>query len=462
MPTNAITESPHERLQELGNATIWRLLLKYSLPAVVGTVVMAVYNTIDSIVIGHAIDDPNVVSGIAVTFPVMNLGTALGMLIGAGAATRVSIVMGQDNTRQAEIILGNSVQLTIFIGITYISLFAIFITPILKIFGASPNSLPYAREFMLYILPGMVLMNLTFSYNNIMRATGYPGKAMYTNLIGAGLNAVLAPLFLFGFKWGIKGAAIATDISMLVTSFFVMSHFFRKDTTLHFVRGTFKLDWKVIRAILYIGMAPFLINVAGSAINAIVNNSLLKYGGDDAIASVVVFNRFVTIFVMVVIGICQGMQPILGYNYGSGRFSRLFATLRLAIISSVCITSLGSVIGALNPGLIAGMFMQDEAQIMCAVNCLRITTIGFWIVGFQIVGTNFFQSLGMAGRAVFLSLTRQVIFMIPLLFILPPHFGLDGVWSCYPICDYAASLITAILLMMQIRKIKQKKMELAI
>lgn len=462
MPTSAITESPHERLQELGNATIWRLLLKYSLPAVVGTVVMAVYNIIDSIVIGHAIDDPNVVSGIAVTFPVMNLGTALGMLIGAGAATRVSIVLGQDNTRQAEIILGNSVQLTIFIGITYISLFAIFITPILKIFGASPNSLPYAREFMLYILPGMVLMNLTFSYNNIMRATGYPGKAMYTNLIGAGLNAILAPLFLFGFKWGIKGAAIATDISMLVTSFFVMSHFFRKDTTLHFVRGTFKLDWKVIRAILYIGMAPFLINVAGSAINAIVNNSLLKYGGDDAIASVVVFNRFVTIFVMVVIGICQGMQPILGYNYGSGRFSRLFATLRLAIISSVCITSLGSVIGALNPGLIAGMFMQDEAQIMCAVNCLRITTIGFWIVGFQIVGTNFFQSLGMAGRAVFLSLTRQVIFMIPLLFILPPHFGLDGVWSCYPICDYAASLITAILLMMQIRKIKQKKMELAI
>ena len=462
MATSAITETPHERLQELGNATIWRLLLKYSLPAVVGTVVMAIYNIIDSIVIGHAIDDPNVVSGIAVTFPVMNLGTALGMLIGAGAATRVSIVMGQDNRRQAEIILGNSVQLTIIIGVTYISLFAIFITPILHVFGASPNSLPYAREFMLWILPGMVLMNLTFSYNNIMRATGYPGKAMYTNLIGAGLNAILAPIFLFGFKWGIKGAAIATDISMLVTAFFVMSHFFRKDTTLHFMKGTFKLDWKVIRAILYIGMAPFLINVAGSAINAIVNNSLLRYGGDDAIASVVVFNRFVTIFVMVVIGICQGMQPILGYNYGSGRFSRLFATLRLAIVSSVCITSIGSLIGAFNPKVIASMFMQDETQIMCAINCLRITTIGFWMVGFQIVGTNFFQSLGMAGRAVFLSLTRQVIFMIPMLLILPPHFGLNGVWACYPICDVAASIITGILLMVQIRKIKLKKMNLAV
>lgn len=462
MPKSAITETPQDRLNELGNATIWRLLLKYSLPAVVGTVVMGVYNIIDSIVIGHAIDDPNVVSGIAVTFPVMNLGTALGMLIGAGAATRISIVMGQDNKRQAEVILGNSVQLTIFIGITYITLFAIFITPILKMFGASPNSLPYAREFMLWILPGMVLMNLTFSYNNIMRATGYPGRAMYTNLIGAGMNVILAPLFLFGFKWGIKGAAIATDISMLVTAFFVMSHFFKKDTTLHFVRGTFKLDWKVIRAILYIGMSPFLINVAGSVINAIVNNSLLHYGGDNAIASVVVFNRFVTIFVFIVIGICQGMQPILGYNYGSGRHMRLFSTLRLAIVSAVCVTSVGSLIGAFNPRIIASAFMQDEAQIQCAINCLRITTVGFWMVGFQIVGTNFFQSLGMAGRAVFLSLTRQIIFMIPMLLILPPKFGLDGVWGCYPVCDFAASVITAIMLMVQIRKIKNKKMELAV
>ena len=417
-----------DRLKELGTASIWRMLLKYSLPAVVGTVVMSIYNIIDSIVIGHAIDDPNVVSGIAVTFPVMNLATALGMLIGAGSATRVSIVMGQDDKRMAEVILGNSVQLTVLIGLAYITVFAVFLTPILKMFGASPNSLPYAREFLMWVLPGMVLMNLTFSYNNVMRATGYPGKAMYTNLIGAGLNMILAPLFLFGFKWGIKGAAIATDISMLVTAFFVMSHFFKKESELHFVRGTFKFNWPVIKSILYIGMAPFLINVAGSMINAIVNNSLLKYGGDNAIASVVVFNRFVTIFVMVVIGICQGMQPILGYNYGSGRFDRLFKTLWLAAGSAVVVTTIGSLLGAFNPRVIASMFMQDETQIQCAVNCIRITTVTFWMVGFQIVGTNFFQSLGMAGKAVFLSLTRQIIFMIPLLLILPPHFGLDGVW----------------------------------
>ena len=443
------------RLQELGSGKIWKLLLKYSLPAVVGTVVSAVYNIIDSIVIGHAIDDPNVVSGIAVTFPVMNLATALGMLIGAGSATRVSIVMGQNNKRGAEIILGNSVQLTVLIGITYITLFAIFLDPILKVFGASPNSLPYAREFLLWVLPGMVLMNLTFSYNNVMRATGYPGKAMYTNMIGACMNAILAPLFLFGFHWGIKGAAIATDISMLVTAFFVMSHFFQKKSTLHFVKGTFKFNWPVIKSILYIGMAPFLINVAGSAINAIVNNSLLSYGGDDAIASVVVFNRFVTIFVFIVIGICQGMQPILGYNYGARKFDRLFGTLRLAIICAMVFTSIGSLIGALNPRFIAAMFMQDQQQIECAVNCLKITTIGFWIVGFQIVGTNFFQSLGMAGKAVFLSLTRQIIFMIPLLLILPHYYGLNGVWSCYPICDVVASIVTAFMLVWQIRKIKR-------
>ena len=428
--------------------------MKYSLPAVVGTVISAVYNIVDSIVIGHAIDDPNVVAGIAVTFPVMNLGAALGMLIGAGAATRVSIVMGQNDRARAELILGNSVQLTVVIGIIYISLLAIFITPILYMFGASENTIPYAREFMLWVLPGMVLMNLTFSYNNVMRASGYPGKAMYTNMIGAGLNCILAPIFLFGFHWGIRGAAIATDISMFVTSFFVMGHFFNKKNTLHFVRGTFKLNWEVIKSVLYIGMAPFLINVAGASVNAIVNNSLLHYGGDNSIAAVVVFNRYVTVFVFVVLGICQGMQPILGYNYGSGKIDRLFKTLRLAATTSVVITTIGSIFGALLPAKIAGLFMQDAEQIQAAVNCLKITTLTFWMVGFQIVATNFFQSLGMAGKAVFLSLTRQIIFMIPLLFILPPHFGLNGVWSCFPICDCVSAVIAGCMLYWQLKHIK--------
>lgn len=443
------------RLRELANAPVGKMLVKYSLPAVVGTVVMALYNIIDSIVIGHAIDDPNVVAGIAVTFPVMNLATALGMLIGAGAATRISIVLGQNDKRMAEIILGNCVQLTLIIGLMYITAFAIFLEPILKMFGASPKTIPYAKEFLTWLLPGMVLINLTFSYNNVMRASGYPGKAMYTNFIGAGLNVILAPLFLFGFKWGIRGAAIATDISMLVTSFFVMGHFLNKKSTLHFKRGTFKLNFKVITSVLYIGMAPFLINVAGACINAVINNSLLKYGGDNAIAAVVVFNRFVTIFVFIVIGICQGMQPILGYNYGARKFDRLFRTLFLAAGTAVCITTIGSIVGAIFPRFIASMFMQDENQILCAINCLKITTVGFWMVGLQIVATNFFQSLGMATKAVFLSLTRQVIFMIPLLFILPPHFGLNGVWSAFPISDFTSTVLAVCMLLWQIRHIRR-------
>lgn len=449
------TTNDKERLIELGTGSIPRMLFKYSLPAVVGNIVMAVYNIIDSVVIGHAVPDPNVVAGIAVTFPVMNLGTALGMLIGAGAATRVSIVLGQNDHKRAGLILGNSIVMSIVIGLSYISAFAIFIDPILRMFGASPNSLPYAREFILWVLPGMVLMNLTFSYNNVMRASGYPGKAMYTNLIGAGLNMILAPLFLFVFGWGVRGAAIATDISMLVTAFFVMGHFFRRDVTLHFTPGTYRMKWSVVKSVLYIGMAPFLINVAGASINAIINNSLLEYGGDNAIAAVVVFNRYVSVFIFIVIGICQGMQPIVGYNYGARRYNRLFRTLLLASVSAVAVTSVGSIVGAVAPGAIASMFMTDQAQIDCAINCLRITTLTFWIVGFQVVSTNFFQALGMAGKAIFLSLTRQIIFMIPMLFILPPMFGLDGVWASFPVCDFVATVVAAILLAVQVRRIRR-------
>lgn len=450
------TNATPDRLIELGTAPIGKLLFKYSLPAVIGTVISALYNIIDSIVIGHAIDDPNVVSGIAVTFPVMNITTAFGMLVGAGAATRVSIVMGQNDKRVAEIILGNCVQLTVLFGILYCAVFAFALDPILRMFGASDKSLPYAHEFLIWVLPGLVLMNLTFSYNNVMRATGYPAKAMYTNIIGAVLNCILAPLFLFGFGWGIRGAAIATDISMLVTATWVMSHFFNKKNTLHFTHGAFKFVFPIIRGVLYIGMAPFLINVAGSAVNAIINNTLVQYGGDNAVAAVVVFNRFVTIFVFTIIGVCQGMQPIVGYNYGSGRYKRLFRTFWMAAGVGVVISSLGSIIGAGFPRTIAGMFMQDEEQIECAINCLRITVMTFWMVGFQIVTTNFFQALGMAAKAVFLSLTRQIIFMIPLLYILPPLMGLDGVWSAFPISDFVATLVAGTLLNFQMKKIRRE------
>lgn len=443
------------RLHELANSSIGKLLWKYSLPAVIGTVVTALYNLIDSIVIGHAIDDPNVIAGIAVTFPVMTLSGALGMLIGAGAATRISIVLGQKDKPRAEQILGNSVMLTIIIGITYMVSFFIFLDPILRMFGASDASIPYAREFMQWIIPGMVLINLTFSYNNVMRATGYPRKAMITNILGAVLNAILAPLFLFGFHFGIWGAALATDISMAITAFFVMSHFFNPKNELTFKPHTTKLKWPIVKSIIMIGMAPFLINLANAGINAVMNNSLLHYGGDNAIAAIVVFNRYCTIFVMIVIGICQGMQPILGYNYGAGKYSRLFRTFAMAATAGFCVTTIGSIVAQLFPSYIAALFMQDADQIQAAVTCLGITTLSFWMVGFQIVTTNFFQSLGMAWKAIFLSLTRQIIFMIPLIYILPPFWGLKGVWSAFPISDAIATLVAIAMLIYQIRIIRR-------
>lgn len=449
------------RMLELGSRPVGKLLFKYSIPAVVGMVVQALYNIIDSMVIGHAIDDPNVVAGIAVTFPVMNLATALGMLIGAGSATRISIVLGQNDHRRAQLILGNSVQLTIYIGLAYITVFALFLDKILMLFGASPNTLPYAHEFLMWLLPGMVLMNLTFSYNNVMRATGYPRLAMYTNLLGVAVNLVLAPTFLFGFKMGIRGAAIATDIAMLVTAIFVMRHFFKRESEVHFERGIYRIRWDIIKSIIYIGLSPFLINVAGSVVNAIINNSLLRYGGDNSIAAVVVFNRYVTVFVFIIIGICQGMQPILGYNYGAGNFTRLFSTLKKAAVSATVVTVIGSAVGALFPAAIASMFMQDATQISCAVVCLRITALMFWIVGYQIVVTNFFQSLGMAAKSVFLSLTRQIIFMIPMLLILPPVWGLNGVWACFPVCDFLSAVVATVFLIVQVKRIRGQKRPLS-
>lgn len=446
--------SQDKRLTELSSAPIGRLLWKYSLPAVIGTVVTALYNLIDSIVIGHAIDDPNVIAGIAVTFPVMTLSGALGMLIGVGAATRISIVLGQKDKPRAEKILGNSVMLTIMIGITYMLCFYIWLDPILRTFGASDASIVYAREFMHWIIPGMVLINITFSYNNVMRATGYPRKAMYTNILGAVLNAILAPLFLFGFGWGIWGAALATDISMCVTATWVLGHFFNQSHALTFKRGTYRLQWRIVKSVLMIGMAPFLINLANAGINAIMNSTLLSYGGDNAIAAIVAFNRYVTIFVFVVIGICQGMQPILGFNYGSGRYHRLFRTFYMAAISAFTITTIGTAVARIFPHEIAGLFMQDEQQINAAVNCLYFTTLCFWIVGFQIVCTNFFQSIGMAGKAIFLSLTRQIIFMVPLIIILPNYWGLNGVWSAFPISDAVSTLLAGILIYLQIKQIK--------
>lgn len=443
-----------DRIGELKYLSVGKLLWKYSLPAIVGTVVMSLYNIIDRVFIGQGVG-PDAIAGLAITFPVMNLASALGMLIGVGSSSRVSIVFGQGNKDMAFKILGNSIIMTVVLGLCYITAFAVFMEDILVLFGASEKTLPYAYDFMMYILPGMLFMNLCYSYNNVMRASGYPTRAMVTMFIGAGLNIILAPIFIFVLDWGIKGAAIASDISMLVSAAFVMAHFMSRRSELHFKRGIYRLEKSILLSVVSIGAAPFLINCAGCAINAIVNNMLYRHGGDSSVAAMGIFTTYTQLLVTVVIGICQGMQPIVGFNYGARLFDRLRRTYYLAVgaASAVCVA--GTLFSLAFPHYIAMAFTTDGALINVTSNGLSVAMLMFWGVGFQIVSTNFFQSLGMAAKSIFLSLTRQIIFLIPLLLLLPPCFGLKGVWSAFPASDALAILVTVVLIMREFGKLRR-------
>lgn len=444
-----------ERLTALATRPVGRLLWEYSLPAVVGMLVMALYNVVDRIYIGRGVG-PEAISGLAITFPVMNLSAALGVLIGAGASARTSILLGAGDFRGAARVLGNSLTLTLGIGAAYISAFAIFLRPILMAFGASDTTLPYAYDFMLWLLPGMLMINLTFSFNNIMRASGYPGRAMLTMIIGAALNIALAPIFIFALGLGIKGAAIASDISMTVSMIFVMSHFLDRRSTVHFQRGTYGLSRRVVWAIVSIGAAPSLVNAASCLINILINRSLVAYGSDMAVGAAGIFVTYTSIMTTIVLGICMGMQPIVGYNYGSGQLPRLRRAYWLATAVGTAICAAGCAGGLLCPGLIARAFTTDAMLIAVTERAMRLAMPMFWVVGFQIVSTTFFQSLDKAGKSIILSLARQVLFLIPLLLTLPRLWQLDGVWMSFPASDAAATAVTIVLMIMQMRQLRRQ------
>ena len=451
-----MSDNPSDKkLFELSTVSVGRLLWKYSLPAVVGMLVMALYNVVDRIFIGQWVG-PDAIAGLAVTFPVMNLTTAIGVLIGVGASARVSIVLGAGRPDRAQEMLGNALSLTIINGIIYIGFFMYFIDPLLLLFGASQATLPYAREYMLVILPGCLLTNLTFGLNNIMRASGYPGRAMVTMMIGAVVNVGLDPLFIYVFEWGIGGAALATDIAMLVSAIFVLAHFMRRDSTLRFTRGIYRLRWRTVVAIISIGAAPAVVNAAACFVNAIANNSLLRYGDDRDIGAVGIMVTFTSLLVTVVLGICQGMQPIVGYNYGAGRLDRLRRTYFLAVLAATSLTTFGAVMGVFFPAEIGRVFTTDPALIAATDRALSTCLLVFPVVGFQIVSTSFFQSIGNATESIVVGLLRQVIFLIPLLLILPRYFEVDGVWMSFPVSDAVATIVTAVLIVRTFRQLNRR------
>ncbi len=445
-------QNDSERLYKLDKAPVGKLLWEYSLPAVVGIMVMSVYNVVDRIFIGQGVG-ADAIAGLAITFPVMNVSAAFGVLIGAGASTRTSIVLGMGDKPMAERVLGNSIVMTLIFGTIYIAFFGVFMDQILRLFGASDTSLPYARDYMTYMLPGLLFNNLTYSFNNVMRSSGYPTKAMVTMFIGAILNVVLDPIFIFVFHMGIKGAAIATVISMGVSMAFVLAHFCNSKSEVHFKRGIYKLQWSILLPIVSIGAAPCIVNTAGCAINAVINNTVYNYGGDTGVAAIGIFTSYTQLIISFVMGVCMGMQPIVGYNYGARRYDRLKRVFWLSALVSTVVCVIGALGAQLFPEAISRMFTNDGILIDAGNMVLRLTSLAFWMVGFQIVATTFFQSLGEAGKSIFMSLSRQVIFLMPLLFTLPHLLGYRGVWLSFPVSDVCATIVSVMLLVMQIRKI---------
>lgn len=441
------------KLRELSEMSVGRLLWKYSLPSVVGMMVMQLYNVIDRVVIGQVVG-AKAIAGLAITFPVMNIATALGVLIGAGATARISLFLGAGNFDGARKVLGNSLTLTLTIGFIYLGLFAVFMDTVLRWFGADADTLPYARDFMMYILPGLLMTNLTFSFNNMMRATGYPTRAMLTMFVGFGLNIVLAPLFVYILDLGIKGAAIATDISMTVSMIFVMSHFcWKVNGPVLFTPGTYGLSWPLVWGMVGIGAAPSIVNIASCLINIFINNALKDYGGYEAIAASGIFVTYTSVLISIVLGICQGMQPIAGYNYGHGQPRRVVRVFVLASLAATGITTLGWLGAMTFPEQISRAFVSDDALAQFTGHALSTAMIFFWVVGFQVISTTYFQSIGNIPMSIFLSLVRQVIYFLPLLLLMPRWFGLDGIWYAFPTADVFSTLTTIALVWVSIRKI---------
>ena len=427
---------------ELGTEKIGRLLKQYALPAIIAQTASSLYNMVDSIFIGQGVG-PLAISGLAVTFPLMNLSTAFGTLVGAGAATMLSVLLGQKNYKAANKVLGNVVSLNIIIGLIFMALALVFIDPILYFFGASEKTLPYAKEYITIILIGNVITHLYFGLNAAMRSSGSPKKAMGLTIFTVIFNTILDPIFIFVFDMGIKGAAWATVIAQTVAMIVVMRHFSDSSKPFHFEKGILSLDTRVAKDSLAIGMGPFLMNAAACLVTLFINQQLRDYSGDLGIGSYGICNRFIFMFIMICMGLNQGMQPIAGYNYGARQYSRVkevfWKTARIAtLITTICF-----LIGMFIPRAAAGLFTHDEELLAMSSEGLRLTTIMFPIVGFQMIGTNFFQSLGMVRKSVILSLSRQILFLLPLLYVLPIWMGAKGVWLSFPISDLASCLLTA-------------------
>ncbi|MCX8677646.1 MULTISPECIES: MATE family efflux transporter [Apibacter] len=436
---------------ELGTENIGKLLKQYAIPAIIAMIASSLYNITDSIFIGHGVG-PLAISGLAITFPLMNLAAAFGSLVGAGAATLLSVRLGQKDYTTANSILGNVFIMNLFIGISFTIISLLFLDPILYFFGASEKTLPYAHDFMVIILSGNVITHMYLGLNSMLRSSGKPRQSMYATIFTVLINLVLNPLFIFVFNWGIRGSAIATVISQTSVLIWQIYLFCDKNNFIHIQKGIFKLNKYIVKDSLSIGMSPFLMNAAASVIVIIINQGLLKYGGDLAVGAYGIVNRIAFLFVTIVLGLNQGMQPIAGYNFGAKLYPRVTQVLKKTILGATLVMCTGFLVVESVPHAVASIFTTDKELIDIASLGLRMVFICYPIVGFQIVTSTFFQSIGMAQKAIILSLTRQILFLIPFLLILPKFFGIAGIWLSMPLADFFATILAAIMLYKQYKE----------
>lgn len=446
--------------KQLGEEKVSKLLLKFSIPAIVGMLVNALYNVVDRIFIGHGVGALGI-AGITIGFPIMLVIMAFAMLVGIGANSLISIRLGEKKKDEAELILGNAMVLLVCISLVISAVGLIFLEPLLRIFGASEAVLPYAKEYLGVILWGTVAQTIGFGMNNFIRAEGNPRIAMFTMLIGAILNTILDPIFIFIFGWGIRGAAIATVFSQIVSAAWVLYYFLGGKSTLKVHAKNLKLRLKIVTKIFTLGAAPFLMQIAASLLNTIMNKSLNFYGGDIAISGMGIVTSISTLILMPIFGINQGSQPVIGYNYGALKFDRVKKALKLAIIAATAVSCIGFVVTRAFPVQLVGLFNRtDEDLLNFGARAISIFLSFLPIIGFQIVSANYFQAVGKPRHSAFLSLSRQVLILIPALLILPRFFGLDGVLMAGPTADLISSMVTGVFLFRELRHLDARHEEI--
>ncbi|MBO7268364.1 MAG: MATE family efflux transporter [Bacteroidales bacterium] len=440
---------------QLGSEKISRLLKQYAVPSIIAMSCSSLYNLVDSIFIGQFAGG-YALAGLALTFPLMNLGTAFSSLIAVGASANIFIYLVQKNYSMAQKVLGNVVTLNFIIGILYMVGVLLFLDPILYFFGASEHTISHAREYMQIILGGNIISHTYFALNAVLRATGLPRKAMNASIYTVVINAVLDPLFIY--LWGIRGAAIATIIAQSISLAWVIYVLSNRNHVVHFQKGGYKLVPAIVKRIVSVGMSPFFMNSTACLIVIVFNQGLKQYGGDLAIAAYGIVNKLTYLFIMIVMGLNQGMQPIASYNFGAKLYGRLENVVKQTAICAIAVTTFGFLIAEIFPRQLVMMFTSDEALINEAINGLRISFMFYPIVGFQMVTSNFFRSIGYAGTAIFLSLTRQLIFLLPLMLILPNFLQLNGIWTSMPLADLISCVVSASMMIYHLKKFRKQNL----